>query len=576
MRFSLPKIQCLALAIVCFCACALALPAHAQKPTKWALLVGIAHYKRVQFTLLGPINDVAHVKETLIGRGFEDDHIKVCMSEEATKKGILAGWDWLQERAKPGDLVVFYYSGHGTVLTPGANDTKREMRSALVPYDTLDASGLLPGSVIGERIDKLPTQNVVVIVDACHSGRASRMPCVRTRFISPALLGLPPEATPSEQQTRQWTFTEFSGTPSKDSPVKGTSGADTARGTKQRELYLGASRVEQTASEDTFLPTKGDYRTNANMGAFTYYLLQEVDRDKTGKLTYEQIVEKVRADLLRRYGREQVREDGTRQPTQEPQLAGTVPRGIGFLQVPDSAPVKIPTVTNTTPAPTMASISAPLRVATVGTFPADKRALLQKMPGVTVVAATEPSDAVVEAVPTGAKVWRGRIPLAPRAWGELPILLSRLQAAQMLERIATQAKTTGQSEGGVHIRAKNETGYAEAAIGTQVTLSITADSSGYVTLLAAAADGTLTGVGDIAVSEGQTLTFPATAKGPNGVDFVQVLLTRERLGLKLPASPDVAAARRPQETAAALTKKLSASPNALQSVDTVLVRIGGK
>ena len=543
-------------------------PAHAQPKAggeRWALLVGVAEYKRSEFSLLGPVNDIAHMKRMLQQRGFAADHIRVCQDKNATRQGILAGWDWLQTHARPTDMALFYYSGHGTVVPPENSSSSREMRSALVPYDTVDASGLLLGKNIGARIDRLQTDQVVVIVDACHSGRASRLPCVRTRFIAPARLGLPAEATPEERRTRNWIYSEFAGAPEARTDAAPSGG-------KQKELYLGASRVDQTASEDTFLPTKGDYRTNANMGAFTYYLLQEADRDPKNKLTYGQLVERVRADLLRRYGREQVNEDGTRQPTQEPQLSGNIPAKPGFLRLAKSQPadVLVAATSLSVPPVTLADVGAPLRVAVAITLPADDRKRLSALPNVSLVGVGEPNDVVVESVGAAARVWRARVPLEPRPWGEVGALLSRLRAAQMLERLAARASTEGGQ--GVHLRANGEAAYTETSVGNQVTLTVTSETSGFATLLVAGEDGTLTGVSDVPVTAGKPLSFSTTARGPVGIDYVQVRITATRLGLHLPISPVDPRAHQPQEIVNALARTVFASPEG-GSVDTVLVRI---
>ena len=545
-------------------------PAHSQPKAggdRWALLVGVAEYRRSEFSLLGPVNDIAHMKQMLLQRGFAPDHIRVCRDKDATRQGILQGWDWLQTHVRPGDMALFYYSGHGTVVPPETGAASREMRSALVPYDTLDAGGLLMGKEIGVRIDRLKTNQVVVIVDACHSGRASRLPCVRTRFIPPSRLGLPAEATPDQRRTRNWIYSEFSGAPETqtDAPVPGV---------RQKELYLGASRVDQTASEDTFLPTKGDYRTNANMGAFTYYLLQEADRDRRNKLTYMQLVERVRADLLRRYGREQVSEDGVHQPTQEPQISGSVPTRPGFLQVAASRPAQTPVSAPplSVPTVTLADIRAPLRVGVASTLSAADRKTLQKLPNVLLVGVGEPNDVVVESVSDGARVWRARVPLEPCPWDVVPALLSRLRATLMLERLAMRTAADGAGGQGVQLRANDEAAYTEAVLGGGVTLTVTPETKGFATLLVAGADGTLTGVSDVPVTAGKSLSFPTTAKGPVGIDYVQVRITPKRLGLRLPASPGDPRAHQPEQIVEALARKIFASP-ATGSVDTVLVRI---
>src|SRR5919199_1558676 len=84
-------------------------------PRKLALLVGINDYpesKRFQ-KLEGCLTDVELQRQLLIHRfGFNDTDIKTLRDKEATREGILTTFeDHLIKQAKPGDVVVFHFSG---------------------------------------------------------------------------------------------------------------------------------------------------------------------------------------------------------------------------------------------------------------------------------------------------------------------------------------------------------------------------------------------------------------------------------------------------------------------------------
>ena len=83
-----------------------------------ALLVGINAYS--DLPLNGCINDVTDVRDLLITKcGFKPDEIRVVTDAEATTANIkqqLQGW--LLGDARPGDRLLFHFSGHGTQL-PG-------------------------------------------------------------------------------------------------------------------------------------------------------------------------------------------------------------------------------------------------------------------------------------------------------------------------------------------------------------------------------------------------------------------------------------------------------------------------
>jgi hypothetical protein len=117
------------------------LPAAA---TQKALLIGVGHYKYLPYTtergekldnLRGPANDVQKIKDMLVsGYHFSPDNVLVLKDQEATREAILSHFNqWLVKGTRPGDQVLFYYSGHGTRI-PKAD---HGFIKAICPYDTL-------------------------------------------------------------------------------------------------------------------------------------------------------------------------------------------------------------------------------------------------------------------------------------------------------------------------------------------------------------------------------------------------------------------------------------------------------
>jgi hypothetical protein len=177
-------------------AAAVALPLHAAKR---ALLIGIGTYRDSQLPLLeGPPFDIASMRELLAARGFADMHALV--GPQATRAAILEELKQLQARVKPGDYVVFYYSGHGT-SSGDANGRAWGIdvdTGALLPYDVRTGQ---PGQVnaqliIGKRdlrpvfaeIDKVAT--LFAILDTCYSADSAKSSArpVKSRYIPPASL----------------------------------------------------------------------------------------------------------------------------------------------------------------------------------------------------------------------------------------------------------------------------------------------------------------------------------------------------------------------------------------------------
>ena len=109
-------------------------------PRKRALLVAINEYHPVIGPLEGCINDAHQVKAVLLERfSFPEDGIQELYDSAATREAILNGLDWLIGNAEAGDVLVWFYSGHGTRLpNPQDPSGKDEVLVAFSPeWETL-------------------------------------------------------------------------------------------------------------------------------------------------------------------------------------------------------------------------------------------------------------------------------------------------------------------------------------------------------------------------------------------------------------------------------------------------------
>ena len=68
--------------------------------------------------------------------GFPPETIRTCLDDRATAEGILSRLKWLLDDPKPGDELVFYYSGHGARIPEyGENFEPDHYVESLVPWD---------------------------------------------------------------------------------------------------------------------------------------------------------------------------------------------------------------------------------------------------------------------------------------------------------------------------------------------------------------------------------------------------------------------------------------------------------
>ncbi len=101
---------------------------------KLALLVGINQYPKIP-TLKGCLTDVELQRELLIHRfGFQPSDILSLTNKQASRQGIENTFvEHLVKQAKPGDVVVFHFSGYGSRIK--TKSLLGGMENALIPSD---------------------------------------------------------------------------------------------------------------------------------------------------------------------------------------------------------------------------------------------------------------------------------------------------------------------------------------------------------------------------------------------------------------------------------------------------------
>ncbi len=153
-------------------------------PRKLALLVGINKYPG-GLALDGCVNDVRLQQELLIHRfGFNPKDILTLTDQQATRQGILSAFeDHLIKQAKPGDVVVFHFSGHGSRIADPDRDSPDGLNSTFVPIDSVLPTGFptnggavpdIMGHTLFLLMYALKTENVTMVLDSCHSGGGTR------------------------------------------------------------------------------------------------------------------------------------------------------------------------------------------------------------------------------------------------------------------------------------------------------------------------------------------------------------------------------------------------------------------
>jgi PKD repeat protein len=253
----------------------------------WAVLIGISDYAEVK-DLQYAAADASAMARWLLDAGVEQDHIRLLLDRDgpqddlgglvarrATLVNVRDALGWLRRVAKPDDLALIHFSGHGFQGADDDGDERDGVDEFFVLWDTVDAAKedtALRDDEFGQALDRIESQHVVVFFDGCYSGGLSR--------------SLPSSARPVAD--KQDLFSDFS--------VEG-------------RLVFSASTESQDAFESDEL----------KHGIFSYYLLEGLrgaaDATGDGRVTAWELYEYVARTVPERALLE-------RNAKQQPQLLG--------------------------------------------------------------------------------------------------------------------------------------------------------------------------------------------------------------------------------------------------------------
>lgn len=138
---------------------------------KRALIVGI-NYKDTGSDLKGCINDANNMYSLVTDHyGFTD--VKLLLEQDATTANIKDNLRWLVSGCRPGDTLLFHYSGHGSQI-PDTSDPDNEPDSLdeiICPIDLDWKEKVITDDYLKWVFDTVPAGvNLMVFLDSCHSG----------------------------------------------------------------------------------------------------------------------------------------------------------------------------------------------------------------------------------------------------------------------------------------------------------------------------------------------------------------------------------------------------------------------
>jgi hypothetical protein len=251
----------------------------------WAVVIGISKYNEVR-QLEYARADAEAFSAWLSQMGAPPDHVLELFDGDATLTRVRASLGWLKRMAELGDLVFFYFAGHGYQGPDDNGDELDGYDEFLVLADTMKSAledTALRDDEFGQFLDQVRSDHVTVIFDSCFSGGQGRSLTGGSRPL-PGTVDL---------------FEDFE---------------------LDGKLIFAAASESQEAQEDGSL----------GHGIFTYFLLQGLRGAADGNADF-----RITADELSTYVTEQVQTYVRQQlgRTQDPQLRGRGSVGIVLSHV---------------------------------------------------------------------------------------------------------------------------------------------------------------------------------------------------------------------------------------------------
>jgi hypothetical protein len=147
--------------------------ASAYTPRRIALLVGISQFQDPQWRPLRYSEKDAQDLAAALrdpARGRFDQVRLLSRPEETTREAILSALRQLQQEAtRPDDVVVVYFSAHGTLARDGQGELRRYLVTRDASYRAI-AQTALSMDVLKAEFDKLPSRRRLLVLATCHSG----------------------------------------------------------------------------------------------------------------------------------------------------------------------------------------------------------------------------------------------------------------------------------------------------------------------------------------------------------------------------------------------------------------------
>ena len=173
-----------------------------QPQRTWVFVVGLLKFEnRDVFTSFPQANRRdAQLVDLFRQQGVPEDHIVFLKDGQATSRRVRDSFPAFLSKALPGDLLFFYYTGHGYKSDDGRT-------TYFATYDAgEDVEGWATESIVRDVERYFGGSRALLTADTCYSGSLSAQTQRLGRRVSYASLT---SSSASQLSTENWTFTEM-------------------------------------------------------------------------------------------------------------------------------------------------------------------------------------------------------------------------------------------------------------------------------------------------------------------------------------------------------------------------------
>jgi WD40 repeat protein len=146
-------------------------------PTLWILSIGVNEHRNSRYNLNYAVADARSFVQAVQRSGarvFTDIRPTLLLDRQVTRDSIIQAFEAIARQAKPEDVFMFFFAGHGIALeTPGA--TRPEFY--FIPSDVTQQTDLaqvqslgLSGPEFEQLVSQVPARKQLLVLDACNAG----------------------------------------------------------------------------------------------------------------------------------------------------------------------------------------------------------------------------------------------------------------------------------------------------------------------------------------------------------------------------------------------------------------------